>query len=396
MTERASACERNTFGTRSARMFIPPVKAELGERRLEPIRNDTLDFSFKKPVVFSGEYRKKTALFDLLAKKYASNTQGWIDRDGERFVAGPSACAMNLKNPADPQMEKAAAFLNRFTTRSLGAVYAIYLLGIDESDENRQAFLLLGESGILLRDGALDLYECLWEEAEFSEDGLVLNNADFSLDWTFDGRFLEYVKEIYALKFTWPEAVPIRHPFMDLAMKLEKGDTGAVQACIDFFIDLSAASLDLRNLLLLENFVALFRLSESGFLAKLCESASKKLSKNDLVQRLNIVLNLAGPQYRELLFLFILEFCGDSSNSRCRDMLDILRRDKFADREFVDAALRFHASQKETQTALAEILAIAPNAAKDLVAHKQYITCFDLEIINKNTGAPKNESDTGS
>lgn len=396
MPERSPACARPASRRQTDRVLIPPVKAELGELRLGPIRNDILDFSFRKPAVFSGAYRKSPALLDLLARKYSDSGVAWVDIGGERFVAGPTACARSLKNPSDPQMEKVAAFLRGQSSAPGVPVYAIYLLGIDESDENRQAFLLLGQNGLLLRDNTLASCFSPLETAEFSEEGLVLKNEGLRLDWAFDERFLEYVKEIYALKFTWPQAAPIRHPFMDLAGRLDGSDSGAVAACIDLFIDLAASRLRLENLLLLENLVALFRLPETYLLARLEASASKNFSKNDLVQRLNTALNLAGQQYREIFFLFLIEFCGDLGGAACRVLLDILRRDKFAGREFVDVALRFYSDAKEALGAMAELLTLAPNARKALVAHKQYLSWLGLEILNQNIGATSHESSTGS
>lgn len=376
---------------RSAKAVIPSLKRESGDRLLEKIRNSTLQDAFDKPSFFSVEYRGEAAVCDILARKYQAGVEDLAPADSgcERFVLGPSACLHALRHC--PDLAKIHAYVARNARASLDdRILAVYLLGTDSSDENRQQFVLATSGDILIRDASLALLRLDFAEARFNGEGLGQADDDVLLDWSFDQRFLDYMREISLLKYSRQGNIPLRHPFVDMVKSNGRHDAARAEACMGFFLDLAADGLSAAALLRLEQLAILMGLREDLFLRALTESAAKNIGKNELLTRLNNMLRGIGPDYACILYFALLELCAGCQNSpRCRDLLDILRRDKFAGKNFVAAASAFFEHQQKACANFENILRESASSGERLITLGQFSGCLDLELLNtgvKNHG----------
>ena len=362
----------------------PTIKNEGAENAREcritlPVR-DIVVPGISETVYFPLNFCMEDAVIDAVAQKYSAGIEDYPDdQDEEHFLIGTGACR-KIKTLKCKYMGKV---LRRIKDLNATA-FAIYLLSLDNSNDNRQKFLLMTKDALYLLHDTQALESYGYSDIRFTPDGIELRRLGESigkilLDYTFDERFLNFAQEFMLMRCTTLADVRERHPFAsvvddkkapdavaDMGINVDETDyRPAIRkrcAYMKFLVDAAAAEgyLEARTMLRLCYMAREFHVSADSMRSWLKKAMAGGIRKNRLLTEFSQTLNFIGLKYKFVFVQDLLEAGTDAAgNFHRQDLLKIFKRPQFGVGNFVAHYLEFigkrNASTRELQRAFQSI-----------------------------------------
>ena len=115
-----------------------------------PVR-DIIVPGLSETVYFPLNFCLEDIVIDTVAQKYQADIDDYpLDSDDEHFLIGTQACRKDCKRLDCTYMKKMLVRINAAANLDVSDIFAIYLLGLDDSNENRQKFLLMTKTKLYL------------------------------------------------------------------------------------------------------------------------------------------------------------------------------------------------------------------------------------------------------
>lgn len=323
-------------------LIYPSIKMvnKYRECKIDIVKNDVLPRSVNEAIYFRIGYRFESVVIDCLAEKYSAKIDDYsYDANDEHFIVGSTECGKSVTELNCRYMEKAWAILVKKGI-SKKKVIGIYLLNLDESDENAQKFIALTTDKVYIRWQTKKLEEYTYNDLIFDSDGIKLKslipglvgeNNGYIVDYSFDKRFLSFSKEIILLQRAVISGINDTHPASKL--NLEKKSK-----YLSFLIMIAASSKNLtaKKLLKLEYLAREFGIEADQIIKKLRLALKGGIKDNKLP---NEVASIVADIPEEIRFVFYeesLEFIvsntGEIENSKLHQ---ILSKQTYAGESFV-------------------------------------------------------------
>lgn len=300
-------------------------------------------------------------VIDAVARKYSAGFEDYPDDENEEhFLIGFDACR-RIKNLKCQYMEKACARIGDWND-----AFAIYLLSLDDSNENRQKFLLMKKDALYLLHDTQAIESYGYNDIRFTPDGISLKRIVESvgqslLDYTFDERFLNFAQEFMLLRCTTLADVRERHPFAnvvddkktpdavaDMGININETDfRPAIRkrcAYMQFLVDTAAAEghLEAKTMLRLCYMAREFHVSADSMRSWLKKAMAGGIRKNKLLTEFSQTLHFIGLKYKFVFVRDLLEAGTDEAGVFHRqDLLKVFKRPQFGIGKFVANYLEF-------------------------------------------------------
>lgn len=364
-----------------------------------PVR-DIIIPGASETVYFPLNFCMEDIVIDAVAQKYGAGLDDYPTDDGEEhFLIGSEACRRGRKKLNCPYMKKVNDRIDTSTNIDLTDLFAIYLLELDDSNDNRQKFLLMTKTSLYLLHDTQAIKNFSYNEICFTPDGINRRQLGESveetlLEYTFDERFLNFAHEFMLMRRTTLADVREHHPFANVVDDKKSPDTVADMeinvdevdlrptirkrnAYMKFLVDTAAAEghLEAGTMMRLCYMAREFRISADSMLSWLKQATSGGIRKNKLLTEFSRTLSFVGLKYKFVFVQDLLEVGTDDAGIFHRqELLKILKRPQFGLEKFVTHYLAFIGKRNST--------------ARELQKAFQYITnreiCFKHSIRAQN------------
>lgn len=366
----------------------PTIKNEGEESAHEyritlPVR-DIIVPGVSETVYFPLNFCMNDVVIDAVARKYAAGIDDYPDDDDEEhFLIGTEDCSKS-KTLNCAYMKKALVRINAARNVDSDGVFAIYLLSLDNSNENRQKFLLMTKTTLYLLHDTQAIESYGYNEIIFTPDGIERKQFGESiepnlLEYTFDERFLNFAQEFMLMRCTTLADVRERHPFAnvvddkkspdavaDMGINVDETDSRpAIRkrcAYLKFLVDTAAAEghLEAKTIMRLCYMAREFRVSGDFMLSWLKQATAGGIRKNKLLTEFSRTLTFIGLKYKFVFVQDLLEVGTDSAgNFHRQELLKIFKRPQFGTEKFVAHYLAFigkrNAAANELQLAFQHV-----------------------------------------
>lgn len=337
-------------------------------------------------VYFPLDFCMKDIVIDAVARKYEAGIEDYPDdEDEEHFLIGINACRES-RNLNCPYMKKVLGRINKSNIESIDSdgVFAIYLLSLDNSTDNRQKFLLMTKTTLYLLHDTQAIESYAYNEIRFTPDGIELKRFGDAigqnlLEYSFDERFLNFAHEFMLMRCTTLADVRERHPFAnvvddkkmpdivaDMGINVDETDFRPAikkrNAYMKFLVDTATAEgyLEAKTIMRLCYMAREFRISADYMLTWLKWVIAGGIRKNKLLTEFSRTLAFIGLRYKFVFVQDLLEAGTDESGTFHRqELLKILKRPQFGLEKFVTHYLSFivkrNEAARELQTAFQDI-----------------------------------------
>lgn len=336
-------------------------------------------------VYFPLNFCIEDTVIDAVAKKYNADIENYPDNeDDEHFLIGTKACRKGRKSLNCKYMKKVNVKIDATPEINQNEIFAIYLLMLDDSNENRQKFLLMTKDRLYILYSTQKVESYPYKKIRFTPDGVELRELgeDVSqnlLEYTFDERFLNFAHEFKLMRCTTLVDVRERHPFahaiddkknpdMVSDMKINVSETDQLpvtrkrHAYMKFLVDTAAAEgyLEAKTIMRLYYMAREFKISADEMLSWLKQAAEGGIRKNKLQAEFTKTLEFLGFKYKFVFVQDLLEVGTDrQGNFHRQELLKIMKRPQFALEKFVGHYLNFivkrNAAEFELQNAFQNI-----------------------------------------
>ena len=398
-------------------LIYPAYQKDNCEGAIGKVRRDILPQAQTSTAFFPLDFCLYDQVIDAVAKKYEADAAHYmeLEADDEHFLISVNACKKDAKKMGCPYMGKALARMASDRRVPIKKICAIYLLGLDESEDNRQKFLAMGKSKLYLFNstGKIAIYD--YEDIKFIDAGIVKVNSvgDYLEDiiaYSFDEKFLTFVGEFMLLRFNTLCDIAESHPFGSFAggdmvdeflpeAKLNSPTlvpTEKKHAYMHMLVDAAAAEgkLETYAMLRLVYLAHEFHLSADTMLSFLTEAQRGGIKKNQLLFRLSEVEKFIGSaEYKTAFYQDLLEMALSQDGTIIRgDLVKILKKEQFAGEKFVDAYIDFVRKRRDGEKALSKALKFCEKKELRLAAAvrmQNFNNRLNLQIIT--IGAMINE-----
>ncbi len=355
------------------------------EYRITLTVRDIIVPGLSETVYFPLNFCMEDIVIDAVAKKYRADIDNYpLDSDDEHFLIGTQACRKDSKKLDCPYMKKTLVRINVASNLDVSNIFAIYLLSLDDSNENRQKFLLMTKTKLYLLHDTQAIETYGYKDIRFTSDGLELKRLGETvgqrlLDYTFDERFLNFAHEFMLLRRTTLVDVRERHPFANVIDDKKSPDVVADMrlnvdevegrpsirkrnAYMKFLIDAAAAEgyLQAKTILKLCYMAREFRISGDLMLSWLKQAISGGIRKNKLSEEFSRMLTFIGSKYKFVFVQDLLEVAtDDEGNFHRQELLKIFKRPQFGVEKFAAEYLLFlgkrNRAMRQLQTAFQNI-----------------------------------------
>lgn len=362
-------------------MIYPKLLA--GERELPRAEKDILYAPRRGffPYTVHGRYRH--GLVDILARKYGADIENYPSGQTEDLLLlGEEVCQRRLEVDCVAQ-RKIGDFLKDSPTKP-ARIYGIYAPRLDDSDENRQQFIILGQNRLYLRDQSLGMRSWSLAELEFHEDGIGLKGEEERLlEWFLEPRFAQFATELLLLLQPPAQEIQLRHPFQD-----EMARSGAKEE--DYLAILIVAALDgdrldAQRVLLLEHMAISFQLSQDLFYRLVRDLDLKGTGGNAILTAIVKARNNLGQLPPTVLYLDILQNCVNCPGEVTgKNVVAQLARERFAGRAFVDNYLEYLEYDAKARECLGRCFELEDAQSRQgLLALEGYRGLHKLHLLKK-------------
>lgn len=369
--------------------FVPSIKIFDNETPHEidlgksVVVNDIIPPDDPESFYFPRDFCMRKAIIDSVAKKYSADAENYPEDDSEEehFLLGFSACA-ERKNLNCPYMQKFNQRLENSKGLPKKNIFAIYLLGADDSGDNKQKFIFMTMEHLYLLYSTQQVERYKYARLRFKADGIELKDVGkppekILLEWQFDEKFFNFVHEFMLLRRGILTDTRERHPIADFQNENFNPDI-ASETAEHFNIgiaetetmpDFQARSKYLR---FLTDIAAAEGYIEARTILRLCNMAKEfKVSGEDLYSWLKIATQNGGMKKLANTFTDMLKFIGvknkftfvqdivevatgNDGNFHRAELLKILKRPQYGVWDFFEKYFAYvkkrNAAELELQT----------------------------------------------
>ncbi|MBQ9478933.1 MAG: hypothetical protein IJU71_05190 [Selenomonadaceae bacterium] len=303
---------------------------------------------------FPLDFRMRNVVIDSIARKYDQTIDQYPDPDDndERLLIGPSACRQRHRLDC-PYMRKVDERLSESDVAEEN-IAAIHLLGADDSEYNRQKFLIVAKDGIYFRDqtNRIDHYD--YADIRFTFDGIELlpetnfeRAGDFVLRYPLDEKFMTFAQEFLLLRLTTISIAGERHPFADAALKFRKEYLSSI-------VDTAAAEgkLDVETLIRIEYLARELRISAIELETYLHAAGERGFDNQSFRKNFNrLIADMPREHEKFVLFQDLLEAAiGIDDSVRRKPAVDAIKR--AAGEKFVANYIDHIKQRRQAETSL--------------------------------------------
>lgn len=328
------------------------------EIKMDLVKNDVLPSSIGEAIYFRVEYRLEKTTIDCLAEKYSAKIEDYAeDFNDEHFLIGSTVCKKSITDLDCKYMAKVWDIL-RINKIKLNTIFGIYLLNMDESEDNSQKFIALAMDKVYIRWQTKKLEEFLYTDLIFDKDGiksrylivgLAGENRGYVVDYCFDEQFLFFANEIMLLKTAVMDGINETHPVSILPLEKKK-------KYLSFLINISASTKNLtaKKLLKLEYLAREFGIDAEEIVKNLKTALKGGIKDNRLSNLIaSIVAEVLPEEIRYVFYQEALEFTVSEKGKVEREKLhQIISRNSYAGESFVRYYCDFLRLDKEAQACL--------------------------------------------
>lgn len=371
-----------------------------------PVR-DIIVPGISEAVFFPLNFCLEDVVIDGVARKYAAGIENYhADADEEHFLIGAEACRKS-KTLNCRCMKKALARITAEKNIDSAGV-SIYLLSTDNSNDNRQQFLLMTKTKLYLLHDAQELKSYDYNAIRFTSGGIELKKICDSigqklLAYPFDERFLNFACEFMLMRCTTLADVRERHPFAnivddktapdfvaDMGMNVAEADfRPAIRkrcAYMKFLVDTAAAEgyLEAKNVMRLCYMAREFRIPADYMRSWLKQALLGGIRKKELLTEFSRTLTFIGLRHKFVFVQDLLEVGTDAAGIFHRqELLDILKRPQFGLEKFVTQYFAFVVKRNETLHELRKVFRSVDNRDiffKNSVRAQNYNDRLNLQL----------------
>lgn len=302
-------------------LLYPSIKqVNIGrEIRMEIVKNGILPKTAKDAIYFRVDYRFDRTVIDSLALKYSASADNYPTDSGEEqehFLLGSTACEDSASDmPSCPYLRKVWEVLQKGRV-SRKKVIAIYLLGLDDKEDNEQKFIALAKDKFYLRWETLKLQHVDYQDVSFDDNGirskrlipgLEGENDGYLLARSLDERFLRFAQEIHLLKAMILSGIDVTHPMLVLSKDKRL-------QYFKFLVTAAAGArnLNARRLLYLEYLAREFRISAEELKRELKSALRGKMSDHSMANSFSALEQKVIPV--ELFYVFYQDLLDVSTS----------------------------------------------------------------------------------
>ena len=377
------------------------------ERKVTILTRDINIPGVHETVYFPLNFCMEDAVIDAVAQKYEAGAENYPDNeDDEHFLIGTAAFRMERFKLNCPYMNKANIKIAIAENVDFSDGFAVYLLGLDDSNDNRQKLLVMTKKKLCILHDTQAFQTFSYSDIRFTPDGIFDRYAEENLlDYNFEERFLNFAHEFMLLRCTTLVDVRERHPLacaiddsanpdMVADMKLDVAEIetrpvmGRRNAYLRFLVDTAAAEgfLEAQTMLRLCYMAREFRVSADSMLSWIKQASRGGIRKNKLQTELTRILDFIGVKYKFVFLQDLLEVGTDSEgNFHRQELLKILKRKQFDAEKFLEHYLEYvgarHRAERELQNAF-QNLQNQKNDFKGAVRAQNYISRMNLQLVS--------------
>ena len=331
-------------GSVDRNLIYPSIKEESNVIKMTLTR-DTIPATSESITYFSLKFRTCDALLNTIAQRYETAEDYPLNdcsNEAERFLVGPQLSQMSRREIEKqcPYMRKAIEIIKETKEISLRNLIAIYLLGTDDAEANKQQFLVMTKNNLYVRDDSLVLRQYDYEDIVLDEYGVHIKALVESMgepmivDYPFEIRFINFFRDFMTMKFANISDCRERHPFADCSIDYR-------EAYLKFMVDIAVAEhiMSAEQLLYLELLAREFHLGSNKLETFLQARLVKNLSDRTIQENLrSIIKNYVPAEYRYVFFQDILKLSINSEGElNQKNILKLLSNENYAGRQFVNA-----------------------------------------------------------
>ena len=369
--------------------FVPSIKNFDNEAPREidlgksVVVNDIIPPSDSESFYFANDFCMRKNVIDSVAKKYSADAKNYPedDSDEEHFLLGFSSCA-ERKNLNCPYMKKFIQRLENSKGLPKKNIFAIYLLGADDSGDNKQKFLFMTMEHLYVLYATQQVERYKYSRLRFKADEIEVKDVGkppekILVEWQFDEKFLNFVHEFMLLRRGILTDTRERHPIADVhnenfnpdiasetAENLNIGvaeneaisDFQARSKYLRFLTDTAAAEgyIEARTILRLCNMAKEFKISGEDLYSWL-KNALQNGGMKKLANSFTDMLKLVGVKNKFNFIQDIVEVAtGNDGNFHREELLKILKRPQYGVWDFFEKYFVYvkkrNAAEMELQT----------------------------------------------
>lgn len=364
-------------------LVLPCIKDESSEIKVDIVKNSNLPLSAKEVICFPFDWRFEDVVINCLAKKYAVNIENYpeVDEDEERFLIGPEACKNAIASIECPYLTKALAVLKEKYDFRLKDLVAIYLLNMDDTEDNNQKFIALSKKKIYVRHKSNEIERFSYDNLVFSRKGIqsreiIIENLKENrkvagktskrwkedkdrdleelhslINYPFSNEFVKFVHEFQLLRSSTLKGIDRNHPLIGKSQDVKT-------RYFEFLIDCTSSSgmVSAKELLKLEYLARELRIGDNVLLAGLERNLRKKKDDRTITKDFNDLWgNILTEELRYVLYLDILDLIINDKGEAKNENLEELIMDNVGEK-FVKAYIEFTKYKKLAEEKLLQAL----------------------------------------
>lgn len=401
----------------------PSIKSLTGETpdeiRVDIVTRDIIPPDAFATLYFPYDFCTGKIVIDLVAKKYAANAENYFSNAGDedRFLIGYDSCSKKVRDKLDcPYMKKFNERIEKLKKFSPKSIFAVYLLELDDSDDNNQKFLFMTRNELCLFYATKELERYSYSDIRFMPDGVELKSPAQDverklLEWEFNEKFFNFAREFMLLRCTTLADVRTRHPVADMRDDVNNPDIVTDIAAtvnlnetenemypsykrrstyLNFLVNVATAEgyVDAETLLRLAYMAREFHIPADEVQSWLKDAYAGDFLKKKLQRIFVDVLETVGEKNKFALIQDAIEVATDSEGNFHRaELLKIFKRQQLGVEKFAESYIAYvkkrKAAERDLQLAL-QVMDKQQLHIKSAVRMQNYGDAINLQIAMMN------------
>lgn len=312
------------------RLLLYPAVEET-EERMQLVRSDILPRTVKDILYFPLDFHLRPIVLESIARKYMDNYDyPSEEEDAPRYLMGAHIFSRMKESPC-PFMKKVISVLKSDENFHPEEAILVYLLDIDDGEENHQDFLILTLRDVLLRFGNTQIRHFSYEDLHWCADGMEAGAyKDRVLDEELPEEVFSFIKEFLLLRQVKLRTLTEQHPFSVYPPEVK-------QSYLKLLTDTAAAErkLTAEKLLWLEQLTRTLRISADAFGIMLEESLHGGIPKIKLQKTLRELIEKTADHCYVLYEDVITAAMNEKGECSREKLIEILAKKQFAGAEYV-------------------------------------------------------------
>ena len=333
------------------RLLLYPAIEEV-EERMQIVRSDILPSVAKDVIYFPLDFRLRSIVLESIARKYTENYEyPSPEEDVPRYFVGTRVFS-RMEKISCPYMKKALAALRSDEEFCPKEAILVYLLNMDDGEENHQDFLILTLRDVLLRFGSAQIRRFSYEDLCWSPDGIEAGSyKERVLDEELPTAVFSFIKEFLLLRQVKLGTLSEKHPFSVYPPEVRN-------AYLRLLTDAAAAEgqLTAEKLLWLEQLARTLRISADDLGVMLEESLRGGTPVAKLQKTLRELIERSADHCYVLYEDIITAAMNPDGSCNREKLIAIIGKKQFAGEDYVRHCRRSVILQQQADDALKQAL----------------------------------------